>query len=177
MYLFICRRALTILAVLVAIAPFTGCDDEKSIGGCDTETVTSGLAFTEPSAPDETARVMYHSVAEVDLGVVSVAIQDLDETMDGLGIDAWSRTELYHHNGPCWPPYGIVSEIDTLANDGEALRQALLARTVAGLEAREGTAARFGVFFLQFNQGGEDLWTLYFHEPAGIAGEQDLRSP
>ena len=98
------------------------------------------------------------------------ALTDLDALLGDLGIPVWTRSELRHHRGPCWPPYFLSTVVDTLPACGETLRQALLAEGIAGREGREGTAARFGVFFLELRQESEPCWTIYFHDVPETGG-------
>lgn len=168
------RSAVFLLCLPILLLAAAGCDDEEHIGGCDTETITSGLAISNPLIPDGIATLMLYSVGEVPLGVVGDALTDLDALLGDLGISVWTRSELRHHRGPCWPPYFLSTVIDTLPGCGEALRQALLADGIAGREGREGTAARFGVFFLELQQENEPCWTIYFHDLPETGGTATL---
>jgi hypothetical protein len=165
-------RTITVmcLVALFAIACSGASSDkrDKSIGGCEIDTITIGTGLVRAPAPrGRAARIEILSIAPAGEDRYRRAAVELIDLLDSLGVAVYSSSELLHvKRGPCWPAYRITFLIDlTQGNRGETIRTALAATHLTGAASTAERPEGYGLFFVTCGKGDRDWWTVWYSLP------------
>ena len=165
------NRAVAALSIVMLAS--AGCNDGSvrpvgeagDHGGCVTVAMTEGLAIdrAEPPESGPLYSVRLCSIEPPDPAAFTRIAEELTAVIDAEGILLYSRSELLHVIGVCWPDFVVVIlvEIDAAASD--ALRERLASSRLGGVPPCGPRPAEGGLFFVACSAAGEaPSWSLWY---------------